>query len=136
MISFLAAFMIACFFFSSSATRFSVGGVLVAVSLLVLWCIRTYWVNEFNVATLWLPSGAALWNKCRAIFSYGGEPATEPREPVETLDSLTFHGDAPAGDERQNGTRQQSWPMRIFVRPSISGLPDRVDSDQRETTEV
>jgi hypothetical protein len=79
-----------------------------------------------------LPSKAALWNKCKAIFSYGGS-ATEPQEPRETLDTLTFHGDAPAGDERQDGICS---PLTIFVRHSTLDLPDRVDSNQRETTEV
>ena len=128
MLSFLVAFMIACFFFSSSATRFSVGTVLVAISLLVLWCIRTYWDNKFE-----LPSGAALWNKCEVMLSCSGKPDNMSQEPKETLDALTSHGNASAGNERQNGTRQLGWPLTIFVRHNTS---HRVDGNLGESTEV
>jgi hypothetical protein len=147
-LSFLAAFMIPCFSFTSSTTRLSVGAFLVAVSLLILWCILTSWVNEYNVATWKLLSRTALWNKCRAIFSYGGEPATESQEPRKTIlarlgipssdalwnnckaifsrggnpdtDSGETFGALASPPTTESTKRQQSWPMRIFVRKATT----------------
>jgi hypothetical protein len=69
-------------------------------------------------------------------FLCGGKLGNMSQEPKETLNTLTSQGDAPPGDERQDGTHQQGWPLTIFVRHSTSDLPDRVDNNQKETTEV
>jgi hypothetical protein len=163
-LSFLAAFMIACFSFASSTTRLSVGAFLVAVSLLILWCIRTSWVNEYNVATLELPSRADLWNKCRAIFSYGGEPATESQEPRKNILSrlgippsdalwnkckaIFSRGGNPDTDSgetlgaptslpaTESSKRQQSWPMRIFVRKATTDRGSGSTGNEGEHVDV
>ena len=142
-LSFLAAFMIACFSFASSTTRLSVGAFLVAVSLLILWCIGTSWIHEDK-----FPSTAAFWGKCRATFSYGGEPATESQEPRKTilarfgiLPSNAFwnkckgifsRGDNPGMDSEEI----QSWPMKVFVRKATADRGSDSTSNEEERVAI
>jgi len=132
-LSFLAAFLIACFFFSSSITRFLVGASLVAVSVLVAWCIITAWTHEFNITRLQLP----YWDTCKAFLHRFRMNDVESQERRESSETPTYCGNSPSDDEKQSGKRQRSWsPLTIFVRKSTVDPPIRVDSNEGEKSEA
>jgi len=47
-LTFFGAFAFTCFRYSSPATRFPVGSVLLAVLVLIGWCVGTAWMKEHN----------------------------------------------------------------------------------------
>jgi hypothetical protein len=133
-LSFLAAFLIACFFFSSSITRFLVGVSLVAVSVLVAWCIITAWTHEFNITRLQLPF-SAHWDTCKkALVQRFRTDDVESQERKESSETPTYSGN---DDEKQSGKRQRSWsPLMFFVRKPTVDLTVRVDNNEGEKSEA
>lgn len=133
-LSFLAAFLIACFFFSSSITRFLVGASLVAVSVLVAWCIITAWTHEFNITRLQLPF-SAHWDTCKkALVQRFRTDDVESQERKESSETPTYSGN---DDEKQSGKRQRSWsPLMFFVRKPTVDLTVRDDNNEGEKSEA
>jgi len=130
-LSFLAAFLIECFFFSSSVTRFLVGVSLVAVSVLVVWCIITAWTHEFNITRLQLPL-PPHWDRYKKAFLQRFR-----MERKESSETPTHYDNFPSDDEKQSGKRQRSWsPLMIFVRKSTVDPPIRIDSNEAEKSEA
>jgi len=131
-LSFLAAFLIACFFFSNSTTRFLVGAFLVAVGVLIVWCIKTAWTDGFNLMTLeQLPWVIGRWNTCKAFLH---RVTTHGVGCQERQESSEAPSDSPNDDERQSEKRQRSW--LIFVRKPTADWPIRVDNNDSEARQV
>jgi len=109
MLSFLLAFMYTCFFSSNLATRFLVGGVLVAIGVLVALCTRLGFTNEFN-----RPHFQCPWRDNNGV-SRGSMPApnlTHCDEPQASMDA----SDHPIKEDMHYEKRQRSWPFMAFVR--------------------
>src|SRR5882762_10910207 len=64
-LSFLLAFMFACFIYSSVATRSLVGAFLVAVTIFIIWCIITAWTPELNFKIVW---ATKIWETAKAVL--------------------------------------------------------------------
>jgi len=108
-LSFLVAFMYTCFFSSNLATRILVGGVLIAVGVLVALCTRTGLTNEFN-----RPHFQCPWRN-NSGDSRGVVPAPNWTHCVESQASMGA-SDHPIKDGKLYEKCQQSWHFMAFVR--------------------
>ena len=129
-LSFLAAFLIACFFASSSVTRFLVGVSLVAVSVLVAWCIITAWIHEFNITKLQLPFSARWDRYKKAFLQRFGTNDVESQEQKGSPETPTHSGN---DDAKQSGKRQRSWSsVMVFLRQPTVDPTVPVDNNEGE----
>jgi uncharacterized membrane protein len=136
-LSFLLAFMFACFIYSSVVTRSLVGAFLVAVTIFIIWCIITAWTPEFSqmnfkiwATNTWETAKEAVLSRARALT-----PKKESQEQRHLSETPTFCGDSPT-NEKQVGKRQGSWAIKFFVRKPTAGSPVPLDSDGQEMVEV
>jgi len=126
-LTFLTAFSLMCFSHSSLATRIPVGSVLLAVSVLIIWCIGLAWVKGNHKGERWLFSCADLWESCRSMLP-GGSSEMKQKRPAG---SPTLCANFPTDDGRKEGKRQWSWPPQLFLRKPTSDSP--FDNNEMET---
>ncbi|KIM86765.1 hypothetical protein PILCRDRAFT_816011 [Piloderma croceum F 1598] len=108
-LSFLVAFMYTCFFSSNLATRFLVGGVLIAVGVLVALCTRAGLTNEFN-----RPQFRCPWRDNNGD-SRGVMPAPNSTHCIEPQASIDA-SDHSIKENKEYEKHQRSWHFMAFIR--------------------
>ena len=131
-LSFLLAFMFMSFKFSSVETVSLVGSFLAVNAVLILWCIKAAWTNEFNFTNLRISWPKNLWE---TILAYFRTPEVQPQERKESSDTQPTYCGNPRSKDEKVGRRQGSWP-RILLRKSTMEPPIRVDDEEEGKAEV
>jgi hypothetical protein len=131
-LSFLLAFMFACFIYSSVATRSLVGAFLVAVTIFIIWCIITAWTPELNFKIVW---ATKIWETAKAVLLRARVLTPKKESQRHSSETPTFCGDSPT-NEKQVGKRRGSWAIKFVVRKPTAVSPVPLDSDGQEMVEV
>jgi len=125
-LTFFGAFAFTCFRYSSPATRFPVGSVLLAVLVLIGWCVGTAWMKEHNTGRRVLSAWRAnLWESCKSMFSRAKEEA-DAQGGQKSVQSSIHVGHSPISDSRPEDKYQWSLP-RLFLRKPTAELPSNMN---------
>jgi len=127
-LSFLIAIMYTCFS-SNLATRFLAGAVLVAVGLLVVWCVRAGWIDESNTPHLQQSCSDNLGDYRRAMSARDITHDVKAQEHKASTNTVACGGDS-TEVEKQPGKRLRSWPLTVFVRkptPAVDYEREKVE---------
>jgi hypothetical protein len=133
-ITFLGAFSFTCFSDSSLPTRIPVGSILLAVSVLIIWCIGAAWIKGDDRDERLLSWLADLQESCRSLLpkrkldvelqeEYDHEQNVEAPDQKRSVDSPTCCGGSPVGDRRPEAKRQWSWTPRFSIRRATGDTP-------------